>query len=1414
LEKRKPICRLGLDIGSTTVKVILLDENDQCLFRCYQRHFSDVRATVEDVLKQAKDAVGDMELKLAITGSGGLSLAERLGVEFFQEVIACTKAVEHFIPETDVVIELGGEDAKITYFGHVMEQRMNGACAGGTGAFIDQMALLLQTDAMGLNELAKHYKVIHPIASRCGVFAKTDIQPLLNQGAAKEDIAASIFQAVVNQTISGLACGKPIRGNVAFLGGPLHFLPELRRAFIRTLNLTEESAILPENAHYYVAHGCALAAAEEGDDAVFPISHYIAKLENLLETEESGHKALEPLFKDEAELASFRERHGRTKVGEKPLKEAAGGLFLGIDAGSTTSKAVLIDGDKNILFSHYENNKGEPLDVCVKILEEIYGKLPESCHIANAAVTGYGEDLIKSALKADIGEVETMAHFKAANHFLPGVEFILDIGGQDMKAIRIKNNVIESIILNEACSSGCGSFIETFAKSLDMSVSEFAARAIDSKKPTDLGNRCTVFMNSKVKQAQKEGATVEDISAGLSYSVIKNALYKVIKIRRPEDYGEKMLAQGGTFYNEAVLRAFEKETGREIVRPDIAGLMGAYGAAIIAAERWDKQSRSTLIGPEELKSFRYEKSFRHCGKCPNNCLLTVMEFTDGRHFISGNRCERGADIEIKKSDIPNLFDYKYKRLFRYPSLKESEAKRGRIGVPRVLNMYENYPFWHTFLTELGYSVVLSGKSDKKMFELGMETIPSEAVCYPAKLAHGHIIALINKGVDTIFYPAVVYEHLEYDGSDNNFNCPVVSGYPEVIKNNVEALRDLNIRLIHPILTLEEKDRLDTALTQAFAAEGISRAEIAGATEKAYRENEAFKADIRREGERALRYIEEKNIHGVVLAGRPYHVDPEINHGLANIVTHQGMAVLTEDSVAHLTEPERPLRVRDQWAFHSRLYAAATYVAQRDDLDLIQLTSFGCGLDAVTTDQVAEILERHNKIYTNIKIDEGDNLGAARIRIRSLKVTLDEQKEQNKEKTPFEPYDPPPRAVFTKEMKPKHTLLCPQMSPIHFQFLEDAMEAEGYHIEVIPEVSADAMEEGLRHVHNDACYPCILTTGQMMCALKSGKYDLDNVSLVMTQTGGQCRATNYVSFIRKALKDANMEHIPVIALSAQGLESNPGMKWSIPLLKRCMMAINYGDLLMNVLYRTRPYEKEPGSANALYRKWVSRGKATVISGNTRRFKKDMYEIVADFDRLPLTGERKPRVGLVGEILVKFSPDANNHIVDIVEKEGGEANMPALLDFFLYCAYNAIYKSDHLKGKKTSKPVSRFLIDTMEKSRSAMRKALEKSERFTPPSRIEELAKKASKVVSIGNQAGEGWFLTGEMIELMESGVKNIVCMQPFACLPNHITGRGALKELNRQYPDGNIIAVDYDPGASESNQLNRIKLMMAVAKKHL
>ena len=1400
---------LGLDVGSTTVKLVVLNENNDIIYGKYERHFSDIKKTIVSLLDEAYEKLKNSEITVMVTGSGGMSVSKWLNISFVQEVIACTDTIEKFIKETDVAIELGGEDAKITYFKGGIDQRMNGSCAGGTGAFIDQMATLLQTDAMGLNSLAQKHKNIYPIAARCGVFAKTDVQPLLNEGAAKEDIAASIFQAVVNQTISGLACGRPIKGKVAFLGGPLYFLPELRKRFIETLELTEDEIIIPENSQLFVAIGAALTSKNEKSIQFDVLKNKLSVLKD-----DAMHEvlSLEPLFKDKEEFEEFNKRHSAHKVKKKELASYEGNCYLGIDAGSTTTKAALVSEDGELLYSYYGSNEGSPLNSAVKILKDIYSVLPKKAVIANSAVSGYGEGLIKAALKVDIGEVETVAHYKAADFFLPGVDFILDIGGQDMKCIRIKDGVINSILLNEACSAGCGSFLETFAKSLQMNIQDFAVAALDAVNPVDLGSRCTVFMNSKVKQAQKEGAKVADISAGLSYSVVKNALYKVIKIRNPEELGQNIIVQGGTFYNDAVLRSFEMISGREVIRPDIAGLMGAFGAALIAKERYDEVYESTLLKSHQLDSFGVEVNMRRCGLCNNNCMLTVNGFSDGRQYITGNRCERGAGHAIKKNEIPNLYDYKYKRTFNYKSLTKEEAKRGIVGIPRVLNIYENYPFWHTFFTTLGFRVELSPRSTKDIYELGIETIPSESACYPAKLTHGHVVSLINKGIKFIFYPCIPYETKEQQGATNNYNCPIVTSYPEVLKNNMDELRAKDIIYKNPFLPLNDPKRLKDRLYEELIHFNISKREINNAVDLAKAEEAKYKNDIRSKGEEVLEYIKETGIKGIVLSGRPYHIDPEINHGIPDLITSFKMAVLTEDSVAHLGTVERPLRVVDQWVYHSRLYAAASFVAKEDNLEIIQLNSFGCGLDAVTTDQVQEILENNKKVYTTIKIDEGNNLGAIRIRVRSLKAAMEERDAIGIKPEKIVKLEN--RKQFTEEMRKNHTILCPQMSPIHFQFLEAAIEESGYKIVVLPSVDKNAVEEGLKYVNNDACYPSIIVVGQMIEALKSGKYDLDNTSVMISQTGGGCRATNYIGFIRKALKDAGFSHVPVIAVSAQGLESNPGFKISLPMLNRCAIALVYGDLLMRVLYRVRPYEKETGAANRLYESWVDRCKKSSRSGNLNEFKKNVWSIVRDFDTLPINNIKKPKVGLVGEILVKFHPTANNNIVDIIENEGAEAVMPDLMDFLFYSAYNSNFKHKYLAGTRRAKVVSNVLINAMEFYRKEMKKALKKSERFEPPKTIHQLANGVNDIVSIGNQTGEGWFLTAEMVELIEGGAENIVCMQPFACLPNHVTGKGMIKELKRRYTYANIAAIDYDPGASEVNQLNRIKLMLSTAFKNL
>jgi len=1397
--------RIGIDIGSTTIKAVILDQADKIVFSRYERHYAEIGKKLPDIFRDIRRLIGNAETVMSITGSGGMDSARRLGIPFTQEVVAASKAISRFYPETDVAIELGGEDAKITYFSGGLEQRMNGTCAGGTGSFIDQMASLLKTDAAGLNEMAGRHRVIYPIAARCGVFAKTDVQALLNEGADRNDIAASIFQAVVIQTISGLACGRPIRGKVAFLGGPLHFLPELRKRFIETLGLKDDQVIVPEQAQLFVAVGAAISAS---DQVPYRFEALLDKLSGNPGIGCAEIPRLAPLFKDKQEYEAFRKRHAAHRVLRRSPDEAVGRCFLGIDAGSTTTKIALIDEEGALIYSYYGSNGGNPLKSAIDALKDMYRRIPAGTRIAYSAVTGYGEALLKAALKIDIGEIETIAHYKAAEHFCPGVGFIMDIGGQDMKCLKIRDGHIESILLNEACSSGCGSFLDTFANSLGMDIETFSREALTAENPVDLGSRCTVFMNSRVKQAQKEGAGIGDISAGLSYSVVRNALFKVIKMRNPDELGSRIVVQGGTFRNDAVLRCFELLTGKEAIRPDIAGIMGAYGAALIARERYREGCVSQIAGPGQLDGFRLSTRIARCGLCANNCLLTTHDFGNGESFISGNRCERGAGRDASRSRLPNLFDYKYRRLFSYKPLPQSEAPRGVVGIPRVLNIYENYPFWFTFFTELGFRVQLSGRSSTKLYEKGMETIPSESVCYPAKLVHGHIMDLVEKGVGFIFYPCITKEKKEQKDADNHFNCPIVSSYPEVVRNNVDALRERNILFLKPFLPYDDKKRLIRRLCQELSVFGIGRKEIAAAVEKASREQEAFKKDIRRAGEEALALIRKSGIKGIVLAGRPYHVDPQVNHGIPELINSLGMAVFTEDSVAHLGKVERPLRVVDQWAYHSRLYAAASFVSDQKDLELVQLNSFGCGLDAVTADQVQEILNARSKMYTLLKIDEVNNLGAARIRLRSLQAAILER--EKKQHTGYVGSARFIKVPFLTEHRARHTILAPEMSPIHFQFLEEAFRLLGYRVKVLPAIDHGAIDEGLRYVNNDACYPSIIVIGQIIKALKSGEYDLNNTSVMITQTGGCCRATNYIAFLRKALRDAGFGHVPVISLNASGIEKNPGFRISPGLLKRAMMGLIYGDLLMNVLYRVRPYEKIRGSANALYEKWVGICMDSLAGAEMAAFRHNIEDIVDEFDRLEIVSTPKPKVGLVGEILVKFHPTANNNVVRIVEDEGAEAVVPGLTDFLLYCAYNQDYKYRYLSGKKSAQLLGRAAIRIIEYFRKVYREAISASKRFYEPETIASIAEGAKTVLDIGHQAGEGWLLTGEMVELIRKGIRNIICMQPFACLPNHVTGKGMIKELKRIYPGTNIVAIDYDPGASEVNQLNRIKLMLSRA----
>ena len=1274
----------------------------------------------------------------------------------------------------------------------------------------------------------------------------------------------------------------------------------------------------------------------------------LARLDEL-ENLPSNTPTMPPLFATEADRTAFNERHHREHIHQGTLEGAQGPHFLGIDAGSTTIKATLVNDDREIVWSSYATNEGSPLTAAVQIVKKIQAELPEGAWIARSCATGYGEGLITTGLHLDEGVVETMAHYRGAEMVSPGVTAVIDIGGQDMKYLAINDGVIDSIAVNEACSSGCGSFLQTFAISMGLTIQEFTQAALNSTHPVDLGSRCTVFMNSSVKQAQKEGASIEDIAAGLCYSVVRNALYKVIKLRDSGELGDTVVVQGGTFLNDAVLRAFELLTEREVTRPNIAGLMGAYGAALTArmhyadeAEDEDadttdtkeaviagvRHTASNILSGEELDNLSMTSERDVCKLCQNHCKLTITTFQDGSRYVTGNRCERGGDAKKKRSDRPNLYDYKYKRCFAYRRLTDKNATRGEIGIPRVLNMYENYPFWFTLLTSLGFKVMISGRSSHELFETGIESIASENICYPAKLVHGHIKWLLSKGVKTIFYPCVSYEENLVPNTDNHYNCPVVANYPVVIGANMPELREEGIRYMRPYFNMANHELMVDRIVEEFAWANVTREEAETAVKAAYAENEVFKHDVQMEGLKALAYMKEHDCRGIVLAGRPYHIDPEVNHGIPETICSLGMVVLSEDSICELQPGEKlnlsdflaadeddprkknadgfrhvedrkvtkmPLRVTNQWAYHARLYSAANFVASYPGLELVQLNSFGCGLDAITTDQVGEILADKADVYTMLKIDEVSNLGAAKIRLRSLKAAV-EERERNKQrgiaavmpnkqdsapnkqgefrKTGSEAPTPgrqvmldtvmkanpklteavkaasrraaengigeakksahnsatmskyANRVPFGKDMK-DYTIVAPQMSPIHFSLVESVIRSGGYKFDILEHASRENVETGLKYVNNDACYPAIMVVGQLIGAIQEGKYDPDKVALAITQTGGMCRATNYFGLIRKALVDAGYPQIPVIAISTQGLEDNPGFKATLPLLHRAIKALILGDLLMKCLYRVRPYEVEKGSANKLYELWDTIVREAIehhgyskTAAKTPSIKKGYLpynvlakEIVKSFDNLPLRDiPRKVRVGVVGEILVKYQPDANNHVVDVIESQDCEAVVPGIMEFMTTRPYITDWNEKNL-GMGGNKTLYALMRKSLDLYNAPIKAALATSNgKFKQDESMPELVKKAAEVTSIGVQAGEGWLLTAEILELIEQGCPNVICAQPFACLPNHVTGRGMFGKIRRLHPEANIVSIDYDPGASEANQLNRIKLMIAAAKK--
>jgi predicted CoA-substrate-specific enzyme activase len=1397
----------GLDIGSTTVKAVILDEEDRMIFSRYMRHFADIKTTAKKIVDDIRKNFLGTDFTISVAGSGALDLARGMDVPFTQEQIACSRSIGRFLPGVDVSIELGGEDAKLTFFDSSgADQRMNETCAGGTGAFLDQMAALLGIDVNGLNELAKNYQTIYPIASRCGVFAKTDVQALLNDGASRADIAASIFQAIVDQTISGLACGRRIKGKVAFLGGPLYFMPELRKRFAETLKLTPDECIVPENPHLFVAIGAAISAkggsAMNMDDIGERAHRYFVSQHTAVTS------ALPPLFKDEAEREEFRKRHALGRVKRAELKDYRGGAYLGIDVGSTTTKAVLAGSDGQLLYSRYVLGAGKPVTTVREILSEIYSLLPDGVTINSSAVTGYGEKLIQTAYGVDIGEVETVAHSRAAEFFLPGVDFVIDIGGQDMKCLGISGGVIDKVFLNEACSSGCGSFLQSFAESLHMGVADFAKEAERSQSPVDLGSRCTVFMNSRVRQAQKDGASISDISAGLVYSIVRNALYKVLKIKNADELGKNIVVQGGTFKNDALLRAFELLTGRNVVRPDIPELMGAFGAALLARDRWNGRVGS-LVSADKLKDFSAEANTFRCRGCGNACILTRTKFSDGRSYISGNRCAKGGGGAVKKDLPPNVYAQKYRRLFGYyEPLAADAAVRGTVGIPRVLNMYEDYPFWFTFFTKLGFRVELSSERPDKNF--GIDTIPSQTVCYPAKLVHRHIVDLLVRGVKRIFYPTLMTEKKEFADAKKNFNCPVVIGYPDVARLNIDGLREPGVTFMHPDVNIESAGQIVYAMEEALEDFHVSRKELREAAEEAQAAQKKFRDDVAEMGRAALDYMTEHGTVGIILAGHPYHLDPEVNHGIPELINEYGVTLFTEDSVCGMGSMGKDgVGVLDQWVFHSRLYRAAMAAAtdpRFKNTELVQIDSFGCGLDAISSGQTAELLERYGKLYTMIKVDEGSNNGAVRIRVRSLLAAINAGKSRRAakdEKTPAKTDMPEPGTQG-------RTLLCPPLSMHQFQFIETAFKCGGYDLRLLPEGGRECAELGLRYVNNDMCYPAAIVIGQFLKALQSGEYDPNTTDCLYAQTGGICRASNYVRLMRMALDAAGFKQVRVVAINAQNDGAAVPLKIPAKVMWRAALAMLYGDLMMRLSLRTRPYELSKGDTDSLYEQWKERVKADVRDGGWHLFKSEVKTMVRDFAAVPISSQQKPRVGVVGEILVKYHAGANEHIVDTIEREGGEAYVPDLSNFLLYCMHDPIYKNRSLGGAFMPALLGKAGIRALEFLRAPVKKAIAGT-RFGEIHSIESMAEKSKGIVSQSNQGGEGWLLTAEMAAMIESGVKNILCIQPFSCLPDHITGKGVIKELKRRYENVNILALDFDASVSAVNQLNRIKLLMATSR---
>lgn len=1411
--------RMGIDLGSTTAKLVILDRGFHISFKDYRRHNAQVSDTLHDMIEDAMAAIGDVDVSVSITGSAGLGVSERYDMPFVQEVVAAAETVRRMYPDVRTLIDVGGEDSKMIFFNEKMrvDIRMNGNCAGGTGAFIDQMATLLNVPLKELNEMVRRAENTHSIASRCGVFAKTDVQNLMARKISKEDIARSVFHAVAIQTVSTLSRGYDTTPKVLFCGGPFSFMPELKRSYMEVLDVKEEDVRDPEHPALIPAIGAALY-----DD----IERFEGKLSLLgsritskpVSNDLLGNR-LDPLFRDEDEYRQWSEQR-MTPIGRtSSIKDIQGkDCYIGIDSGSTTTKVILIDDEGKIAYRFYENNKGDPIGAVRKGLEGISTEAREhgvDLRISKTAVCGYGEDLIEAAFGIDIGIVETLAHFRASKDFLDDVTFVLDIGGQDMKAIFIHAGIINDIEINEACSSGCGSFIETFANNLGEKVEDFARMACSSKRPYDLGTRCTVFMNSKVKQALREGATVGDISAGLAFSVVKNCLYKVLKIKDTEILGDRIVVQGGTFRNPAVQRALELILGTRVICSDSPELMGAYGAALTARDSHEKKIEATsFIGLGSLgKAMSSSTRYIRCQGCQNRCLVTELVFGNGKVFYTGNKCERtftnkGRDRRKGK----NLPDMKLELLFERELSPEGET-RGRIGVPRVLNMYENFPFWATLLRECGFEVVLSPPSTSDLQEMGSRTVMSENICFPAKLVNGHVMKLAKMDVDRIFLPMVVFEEEEFEKQLNSFNCPIVSGYSDVVSSALDPERKFGVPFDSPSISFRKKDVLRRGCFGYMRSLGVERLTFLSAFEKAQNAQREYKQSVREAAERILAPAREENRPVVLLLGRPYHIDHLINHKITEMIADLGADVITEDSIPLDDRKLDGVGVLTQWQYPNRVYKAAQWARGQNNVEVVQLNSFGCGPDALVCDEARTILAEAGKNHTLIRIDEVSSPGSIKLRLRSMMESL-EKRGMGKRFKPIPRKRVPP---YLKKDK-KKTIIAPFFSRFYSPLIVSSFSSMGYEVDILPPPDRDSVEVGLKYCNNEICYPAIIVIGDILKALFSGKYDPDEVVAGITQTGGQCRASSYLSLLQKALVSAGFENVPIITMSLSDKELNqqPGFQMDMrKVLRKGIHGILFADSIMQMYYSTAVREKVKGQASDLSDKYIEIASRSLENGSEGRLVELLERAVHEFNQIEGDDEKKPTIGFVGEIYAKYNPFGNFQVVDHMIDNGIDVIVPPIFDFFAQEYLNPRY---HVESSTKARDLKFWLTYPEEWYVRYHMKRYEKVKKrfkhYRPNHYIGSLAKKARNIVNLVNQFGEGWLIPAEIGAFVEEGVNNVVCVQPFGCISNHIIGKGIEKALKMKYPNLNVLYLDMDAGSSEVNLYNRLNFIMRSAREDL